>query len=325
MKLKIYIKTPARLHLGLLDLHGGLGRIYGGIGVAIGYPNIILEMQPSKTLLIRGEKGSTLKADVEHLLKTYKISDKVTIDVKQAIPEHVGLGSGTQLALAIATALAKIYQLKVTTRDLAIVMRRGTVSGIGTAIFEHGGFVIDGGLRTGIRSLVKENFPPLIFHHSFPEDWAFVVAIPNVRRGLSDEEELSAFKQLPSASEEDVGKVCRLVLEKLLPSLIEPDIENFGNALTQIQNIVGRYFAGVQGGTYSSSVATECIKHMAEYGAFGVGQSSWGPAVYGLVNNEKQALKLKSRVQTFLDEKTSGKVFISKANNGGAHIRLVED
>jgi beta-ribofuranosylaminobenzene 5'-phosphate synthase len=64
---------------------------------------------------------------------------------------------------------------------------------------------------------------------------------------------------------------------------------------------------------------------MAEYGAFGVGQSSWGPAVYGLVNNEKQALKLKSRVQTFLDEKTSGKVFISKANNGGAHIRLVED
>jgi beta-ribofuranosylaminobenzene 5'-phosphate synthase len=64
---------------------------------------------------------------------------------------------------------------------------------------------------------------------------------------------------------------------------------------------------------------------MKDHGAFGVGQSSWGPAVYGLVNNEKQALKLKSRVQTFLDEKTSGIVFISKANNRGAHIRLVED
>lgn len=326
--MKVYVKTPARLHLGLLDLGGELGRIFGGIGVAINYPNVILEARPSEDLKVAGEKSDTVKLFVNRFLETYNIKAKVDVSIKQTIPEHVGLGSGTQLALAVATALAKLFHVEASTRELAFVMGRGRISGVGTAVFEHGGFVIEGGLKTKEgrhRLSVPESFPPTIFHQPFPEDWFFVVAIPNVKRGFTDEEEVSAFKRLPPMPAQDVGKICRLTLMKLLPSLIERDIENFGDALTQIQNIVGEYFAEVQGGTYSSPITKGCINHMLKLGAYGVGQSSWGPAFYGLTKGEKQAKELQSSVQAFLSEKASGRVFYVRANNKGAYIKLVKD
>jgi beta-RFAP synthase len=122
-----------------------------------------------------------------------------------------------------------------------------------------------------------------------------------------------------------VGEVCRLTVMKLLPSLVEHDIKNFGSALTQIQNIVGEYFANVQGGKYSSPIAEECAEQMLKLGAYGVGQSSWGPAVYGLVQSEKQAKKIQLHVQYFLDKKVGGRVFCAKVKNDGADIKLVKD
>ena len=46
--MKVYVKTPARLHLGLIDLNGDLGRLFGGIGVAIDYPNVTLKTEISR-------------------------------------------------------------------------------------------------------------------------------------------------------------------------------------------------------------------------------------------------------------------------------------
>jgi beta-RFAP synthase len=325
-KLKVYVKTPARLHLGIIDLGGNLGRIFGGIGVAINHPNVILEAQPSQSLTVEGEKSDTVKLLAEHFLKKYHTEAKVTVNVKQTIPEHTGLGSGTQLILAVATALAKLFHVEASIRDLALSSGRGTISGVGTAVFEKGGFVVEGGLKTekNKRFPIPQSFPPVIFHQSFPNDWLFVVAVPNVKRGFTDEEEVPAFKRLPPMSAQEVGKICRLTMMKLLPSLIEHDIENFGEALTQIQIIVGEYFAAVQGGKYSSPVAKECTEHMQKLGAKAVGQSSWGPTFYGLVQGEKQARKLQSYVQAFLDKGNGGKAFCVRANNRGAEIKLVD-
>lgn len=323
--MKVYIKTPARLHLGLIDLGGELGRIFGGIGVAINYPNVILEAQPSQSLTVEGEKSTSVKLLVDRFLKKYHVEAKVNVNIRQTIPEHVGLGSGTQLALAVATSLAKLFHVKASIRDLALAMGRGQISGVGTAIFEQGGFVVEGGLKTQKNKPhlpTSKNLPPVIFHHSFPDDWFFVVAISNVKRGFTDKEEIPAFKRLPPMPARDVGKICRLTMMKLLPSLIEHDIENFGNALTQIQNIVGEYFAEVQGGKYSSPVAKECVEHMLKQGVYAVGQSSWGPAFYGLVKGERQAKKLHSSVQAFLNKRARGGAFYVKANNKGAYIKL---
>jgi beta-ribofuranosylaminobenzene 5'-phosphate synthase len=324
--LKVYVKTPARLHLGIIDLGGDLGRIFGGIGVAINYPNVILEAQPSQSLTVEGEKSDTVTFLVKRFFKKYHIEAKVAVNVKQTIPEHMGLGSGTQLILAVATALAKLFHVEASTRDLALAMGRGTISGVGTAIFEQGGFVVEGGLKTekNKRLPIPQSFPPVIFHQPFPDDWLFVVAIPNVKRGFTDEEEVPAFRRLPPMPVQEVGTICRLTLMKLLPSLIERDIENFGEALTQIQIIVGEYFAEVQGGKFSSPVARECMEHMQKLGANAVGQSSWGPTFYGLVQGEKQARKLQAYAQSFLDKGVGGKAFYAKANNRGVDIKLVD-
>ena len=314
--MKVYVKTPARLHLGLIDLNGDLGRLFGGLGVGIDRPNVILEAQRSERLSVAGERNEQVKTLAKRFLETYGIKANASITVKQAIPEHSGLGSGTQLALAVATALAKLFDVDASVPELAEAMSRGQRTSIGTTIFGHGGFVVDGGKSTS-----KNGFPATIFRQPFPRDWSFVVAVPNVNKGLAKSDEATAFNALSPMKAEDTGKVCRLIMMKLLPALVERDIKNFGEALTHIQIVIGDYFAQIQGGTYSSQTATEGIALLQKLGAYGVGQSSWGPAFYGLTQKEK-AKEIEPKVKAFLKKSVGGQVFVAKANNRGAYIKV---
>lgn len=321
--MKVYVKTPARLHFGLIDMNGDMGRFFGGLGVAIDRPNVILEAQTSEGFSVTGEKTELVTSLAKRFLETYHINTDVSIHVKQSIPEHTGLGSGTQLALAVAAALAKLFQVKASIQELSLAMGRMKRTGVGTAVFDQGGFVVDGGKRMKGGVIVPESFPPLIFRHSFPEDWKFVVAVPNIKKGLAKAEEKNAFGRLPPMPAEDVGEICRLTMMKLLPALVDRDIGSFGDVLTQIQVVIGGYFAGVQGGIFSSSAAKEAIAFMKTCGAYGVGQSSWGPAVYGLVQGEKEAKKLQAEVEDFLQDRDGGQVFVANANNRGATTKYV--
>jgi beta-ribofuranosylaminobenzene 5'-phosphate synthase len=317
-QVKVYVKTPARLHLGLIDLNGDLGRMFGGLGVGIDHPNVIVEAEQSKNFSIEGQETEIVNALAKRFFTAYPMQPTVHINVKQAIPAHVGLGSGTQLSLAIAVALAKLFNVKASTQELTVAMDRARRTGIGTAIFEKGGFVVDGG-----KAIVgNAKFPPLIYRQPFPMEWRFIVAIPNLIEGLSNSEENTAFNKLRKMPAEEVGKICRLTMLKLLPALAEHDVKNFGEALTTIQEIIGGYFAQVQGGRSTRADIADYIEFMKEIGAYGVGQSSWGPALYGVVKQEeaKQAL---SKVKAYLNKNVGGQVFIAKANNKGATIKLV--
>ena len=317
--MKVYVKTPARLHFGLIDLNGDLGRLFGGLGVGINRPNVVLEAKQAKKLAVTGKKTEQVKTLADRFLETYSIKSSAKINVKQVIPEHSGLGSGTQLALAIATALAKLFSIKASVQELAEVMGRGRRTSVGTTIFEQGGFVVDGGKSTS-----EKRFPATIFRQPFPQDWFFVVAIPDVNKGLAKSEEIAAFKALSSMKAEDAGKMCRLTMMKLLPSLIERNIKSFGEALTQIQIVIGDYFAEIQGGTYSSQTVAEGIALMQKLGVYGVGQSSWGPAFYGVVAQKEKAKEIQLKVMAFLDKGVGGQVFVAKANNRGVYIRVTK-
>lgn len=320
--MKVYVKTPARLHLGLIDLNGDLGRIFGGLGVGISCPNVILEAQQSKQFTVAGEKAEAVTALARRFFEAYHVQPNVSLFVKQTIPEHVGLGSGTQLALAVAVALARLSNVKASTQELAIVMGRGQRTGVGTAIFEQGGLVVDGGKTVKNESCLSK-FPTPILRKPFPEHWRFVVAVPSTSKGLASDEEKSAFEQLPQMPPENVGKICRLIIMKLLPALIEHDIKSFGDALTQIQMIVGENFSDVQGGRYFRSTVAEGVEFMQKIGAYGAGQSSWGPTFYGLFEREA-AVEAQRNVQVYLKKSFRGDVFIAKANNRGAYIKLLK-
>jgi beta-RFAP synthase len=310
--MKLSIKTPARLHLGLIDLNGNLGRLYGSIGVAIDRPNIALEAESREKLKIAGLEKDRVANAVQKFSEYYGINPKIGIDVKASIPQHAGLGSGTQLCLAVGTALALVHGIKASTREIASVMSRGFVSGIGVGCFERGGFMVDGGLN-----VLYQTPPQQIFHAVFPKDWAYVIAIPVIKKGLSGRQENNAFRQIIPGPVKNAQEISRLVLMKMLPSLLEQDIEGFGYALTEIDRKTGEYYRDIP----QDKTRAKIIKHMIGAGAYGAGQSSWGPAVYGLTD-KGNAASLEAEAENFLKEnKIKGKVFTAQADNRGAVIR----
>lgn len=317
--MKVQVRTPARLHLGLIDLNGDLGRMFGGLGLGIDKPNFVLEASKSKGLSATGEKSETVKLLATKFFDAYDIEPNAKLHITQTIPEHTGLGSGTQMALAVGSALSKLNNMNLTVEEMSLTMGRGKRTGVGTAIFAQGGFVLDGGKKIKSRA---NKLSPLIFRQPFPENWRFVVAIPKTYLGLSNHEETKAFEDLKPMPTEKVGKICRLILMKLLPALVEKDIKAFGEALTQVQVTIGENFASVQGGRFSNNLVADGIEYLQKQGACGVGQSSWGPAFYGLTQNQKEAEQIQPKIQAFLAKDHGGEVFIARANNHGATITV---
>jgi len=196
--MRVVVRAPARLHFGFIDLDGSMGRMFGSIGLAIDEPKVIVEATPAHRLSVTGDEGGRAAALARRFLSHYRLRESVHIALQQMIPTHVGLGSGTQLALSIATALARLFSIEAGVRELASVMGRGKRSGIGVAAFDQGGFILDGGQRVGTtgRSRNPDSPPHIIIRHPFPKDWTFVVAIPNVGRGLAGDAEGRAFRRL---------------------------------------------------------------------------------------------------------------------------------
>ena len=80
---------------------------------------------------------------------------------------------------------------------------------------------------------------------------------------------------------------------QLLPGLVEADLATFGQALTEIQHIVGSHFAPAQGGSpWSSPAVGRACARLADAGAKGIGQSSWGPTGFAFVESETVAKRL---------------------------------
>jgi len=155
----------------------------------------------------------------------------------------------------------------------------------------------------------------------FPPSWRCVLAVPDAKPALSGAAETEALAQLPPPPEREVAHVARLVLMALLPALADSDLATFGRALTDIQLTTGRWFAAVQGGSYAPGASEELVHRMTEWGAAGVGQSSWGPAVYGIVEGEDAARRLAERTRGALDRfGSTGCVHCGPFRNDGARV-----
>ena len=78
---------------------------------------------------------------------------------------------------------------------------------------------------------------------------------------------------------------------QLLPALVEGDLPELRRTrCPTIQRVTGAWFASAAGRDLRARAApATLVAKMAEWGAAGVGQSSWGPAVYGLVGTDGRA------------------------------------
>ena len=305
----------------MVDLRGDLGRIYASIGVAIDRPNIVLNATYASELDISGSRAERTRKFAEAILDYYGVEAGVKIDVTSDIPEHSGFGSGTQLALAVGTALSELFYLDLHPDEIALKLNRSQRSGIGTYAFMHGGFIVDGGHRTEKR----DGVPPLIFRFDIPQDWRFVIGQPQIPQKWSGEVENKTFQELKLPSRDLGGCISRVLLLQMIPALLEKDILTFGAAMTSIDRMFGEYWSESQGGVYSHPVIQSCVEFLLENGARGVGQSSWGPTLYGIVEGESEAQNVAEKLEDYLNiEKNVGDAFVVRPNNKGAEIEIVE-
>jgi beta-ribofuranosylaminobenzene 5'-phosphate synthase len=333
----IEVQSCARLHLGLLDNNGDMGRLYGSIGVAVSRPKFVLKADSARTLKVEGADGERVAEFARRCIREFGFPSGAYIKVENGIPPHVGLGSGTQLALSVGTALSRLSGREISLKDIALKVGRGEHSGIGISTFLYGGFVLDGGRRivsdplksdpaaASVRRLEKDRIPPVLFRRAMPGSWHFVVAIPKTGPGLSGKKEKDAFVTLPPAPSSLVEKISRVLLIRMLPALVEKDIANFGLALTQIQCMVGDCFASVQGGRFANPISEKMVEFMLAEGAAGIGQSSWGPAVYGLVEGKTKAIALMRKAGFYLDSLGGGEIFLARPENRGAKVTAFDE
>lgn len=279
----ITISAPARLHMGFIDMSGALGRHFGSIGVGLNEMATRIHLSAAEQLSIEGPCAERAQACVLNLCHKLGVSDAVKLQIETAIPDHVGLGSGTQLALAIGVAVSEYYALDLTVRDVAALTDRGARSGIGIAVFEQGGLVVDGG-RGG-----QTQTPPLLSRIHFPADWRFILVYDQRGQGLHGQQELDAFKSLAPFPRARAEQLAYLLLMQALPALAEHDLSGFGEVITALQNAVGEHFAPVQGGVFTSLAVAEAMLWLESQGAVAVGQTSWGPTGFCLVSDQDKA------------------------------------
>jgi len=326
---RVIIRTPSRVHVTLIDMHGGSGRVDGGIGITLDEPGMLLEAELSPALSVRGgdapmqERIRSIATDV---LQKLGAGGSVAITVRSSYPSHVGLGSGSQIGLAVARAISELHNRHLPVKELARLVGRGGTSGIGTAAFEYGGFIVDGGHRFGAGG-EKTDFrpsaasrgvspPPVIARHDFPSDWRILVAIPEVPAGASGIMETDIFKDHCPVPLDEVRKLSHEVLMRMLPGIASRDLDLFGSSINAVQRLG---FKKVELSIQPPQV-TGLLAVLQEAGAAGAGLSSFGPTVYAVGDTGMTGIE--QAAQKFMQESGGGTTLITTARNSGAIVRV---
>ncbi len=298
--------------MGFFDLSGSLGRHFGSIGIALNEISTRLSVTPAASRQIVGPSSHRAGQCLTTLCQALGVSDQLSITIDTAIPEHVGLGSGTQMALAIGSALNGIYDLGLTVRQIAAVTERGLRSGIGIGIFEQGGLVVDGG--RGEKTIT----PPVLVQMAIPDDWHFILVFDQRGQGLHGLQEIQAFSQLPPFSALEAARLCYLLLMQGLPAVAEHDLAKFGAVITELQRSVGEHFASAQGGVFTSPEVAQVMAWLAEQGAVAIGQTSWGPTGFCALQGVERTKTLSQQAcERFAQFHNLTLVTVSARNSGG--------
>jgi beta-RFAP synthase len=315
----VHVTTSSRLHMGFFDLNGDLGRKFGSIGLSLQAPSTALSVAPAPTLTAEGEGAERAVKIAQQITQALNIESGLHIKLERAIPEHSGLGSGTQLSLAIGMAISALYQRNLSVNEIAVLTKRGARSGIGLGTFATGGLIVDGGRASA------SAVPPVIAHTDFPEDWPILLIFDQGHLGVHGDQELAAFQHLPAFPASSAALLCRYVLMQAMPAIIERDLPAFGEAIQALQAVTGDYFAPAQGGgRYTSPLVSAVLQHLQASGVHCFGQSSWGPTGFAVFASQLEAeIQMKQLNATFAHQQNLAFV-LTKANNQASQIHVSE-
>jgi len=313
----VRITAPSRLHFGLLRFAQAEGPSYGGLGMMIDRPCLQVELQPASQWKAAGPRADRALLHAKLALQTWPhpTIHALEICVRTAPPPHSGLGTGTQLALAIATGVreACCQQPPIELDELVRVMKRGLRSAIGSHGFQQGGLLWETG------HMPNEPLGRLARRITIPDPWRVVLIAPPHNHGLHGNQEAIAFRRLPPISPEITHQLQNLTENKILPAAGNADLPSFGESVFQYGRLAGSCFATVQGGPYASPLIAKAIDRLRSLGITGVGQSSWGPTVFAFVADDHAADALIDRLKS-LTEFADSRVSVAAPDNHGARV-----
>lgn len=312
---RVQISTPSRLHFGLFSF-GNFGRQFGGVGAMIAQPRVQVSIKPSDQFRATGPLAADVAACAERCCAAWGVTDQPTceIEVETAPPRHVGLGSGTQLACAVARGLnGWFHRPALTAEELARTAGRARRSAVGTYGFLQGGLIVESG------RLAEEPLAPLHTRLALPAAWRFVLVARHAQTGLSGIDEQQAFAQLPPVSDATRQALIDEVEQHLLPAALAEDCQAFGHSLYRYGYAAGQCFAPVQGGPYNGPDIERLVAEIRSLGFPGVGQSSWGPTVFCVTEDQSAAERLKRELLA-LHPHEQLDVLITSPDNDGARV-----
>jgi beta-RFAP synthase len=326
----IRVRTPSRLHFGLLSFPveeespgranqpAPRARHFGSVGLMVQEPGILLEAHPAGDWTADGPLAERALAVAKRLIASIPHAEVAPqrLAICQAAPEHAGLGTGTQLAMTVAKVIQLLCpSLKWDGPDLASRTGRGLRSALGVHGFVRGGFLIEAGKHQ------DEALAPLAGRWDFPEPWRIVLAVPPWGQGLHGARESLAFERLRTAAPAPAltDRLCRLVLLGMLPALAAQDLPAFGESVYEFNAAVGEAFRPVQGGRYANPQIEELVTWARQEKIAGVGQSSWGPAVFALVGDADRAEFLTLRIRERFN--LGGEICVTQGCNHGAEVQ----
>ncbi|MFP4625008.1 MAG: beta-ribofuranosylaminobenzene 5'-phosphate synthase family protein [Natronomonas sp.] len=319
----VRVSVGSRLHVGFQNLSLSHERLYGGVGVAIEDPRIELTAAPADAVTCDDETVAAFARSVCDLIDV----DGIDIEVESTLPRHVGLGSGTQLALSTLAAIGEAYGIEPRIRDRAPWLGRGGRSGVGVATFESGGFVVDAGhpterFTTEPPATGDWDVPAVISRCPVPEEWRFLVVTPDAPKGRSGRlEDRSVRSVVESADPMVADDLAILLLRRLLPALATGRLEPFGDAVSEFGRLNGVWYADEQGGVYRPP-AGKILDALADVSAItGLGQSSWGPTVYGIIDVDRAGEARRGAADVLDAAGLEAMIRIVEPRNEGATVR----
>ena len=327
------VTTGARLHVGFGNLSLAHERLYGGVGFAVETPRAVVSARPADGVVCDDELAQEYAETAVALLDNAAGAEGdmvrgARVTVEERLPRHVGLGSGTQLALATLTAVARAHGRDPRVRKRAPALGRGGRSGVGVAAFERGGFVIDAGHPTERFTTAPPDrgdwtVPPVLARHELPTDWRVLVVLPTAepgRHGLPEEARMRAAVETADPSVAD--DLATLTVRRLLPAAAEGDLAAFGAAVGEFGRLNGAWYADEQGGVYRPPAGRVVERLRGSPAVSGTGQSSWGPAVYALTDADR-AKAARGAARDALDAAgTDGEVLLTRPRNEGADVTV---
>jgi beta-ribofuranosylaminobenzene 5'-phosphate synthase len=317
------VEARGRLHFGLLEICDQEPHQFGGVGLMLADPIASLDARVADTLIedLDIESSPYWKDRLlsvcnqwldSHSLITIPIS---SLRLNAPLP-HQGLGSGTQVASMIAFLLWRVSlfnstearhgdsQLSTSSRpienptiqELATVSLRGLRSHIGLAGFLGGGFVVD--LGQSANDLNRTTSIP------FPESWPILLFRNRSLTGTHGSMEKKWFEECSRIPNPHRLQMLQLVEHAIVPSVRNRDWVTWDAAIGEYGRLAGSVFSKAQGGIFRSPQIEQLVSFGNALGFHGVTQTSWGPTVALIAQDEERANWLIDKYQTQWPELT---------------------